>query len=264
MYERKIVMILYFTGTGNSRFAAEYIADHIGDDCISLNDILKYKRPLRFNSVRPFIIVAPIYAWGFPDIVKQLIIRAEFTGSDQMYFIGTMGSQTGDAENELEKIAYQKEMAYLGFCGVPMPDNFIWGGDLPDGYSAERKIRASLPLLHELSDRIMTGKMIEKCDQTPLAFLASAVASPMFNKFFKSRFRVSEKCTGCGMCEKVCPVNNVKLLPGGIPHFDRYCLNCYSCINRCPSKAINIGKRTENFNRYICPEYSDWKKRGLI
>ncbi|MDO4862749.1 MAG: EFR1 family ferrodoxin [Ruminococcus sp.] len=259
-------MILYFTGTGNTKFVAEYIADHVGDECIDLGEVLKYKRPLRFNSVKPFVFCAPIYAWGYPKLIEKLISRAELTGSEQIYFISTMESQTGSFEHSLEKIAYAKDMAYMGACGVPMPNNYISGGDLPTAEEAEVKITASLPLMKTLSDRIMEGAMIEKFDDTPFAGVASGAVNYMFNRFFisSSKFEVSEDCVSCGKCETVCPVNNVKLSPTGVPHFDRYCLNCYSCVNRCPAKAINIGKKTEGRNRYVCPEYSDWKASGKI
>ena len=31
-------MILYFTGTGNSKFAADFLAEYLGDECLSLNE----------------------------------------------------------------------------------------------------------------------------------------------------------------------------------------------------------------------------------
>ncbi len=259
-------MILYFTGTGNTKFVAEYIADHVGDDCVNLNDVLKFKRPLRFNSVKPFVFCAPIYAWRFPKLIEKLISRAELTGSEQIYFIATMGSQTGDFEYSLEKLAYAKDMAYMGACGVPMPNNFINGSELPTPEEAEIKIKASLPLMKTLSDRIMQGTMIEKFDDTPFAGLASGTVNYMFSRFYKSsdKFIVSGDCVSCGKCESVCPVNNVRLSLAGVPHFDSYCINCYSCVNRWPQQAINIGKKTEGRRRYSCPEYDDWKAEGRI
>ena len=34
-------MVLYFTGTGNSRYAASLLADALDDELISLNDIMR-------------------------------------------------------------------------------------------------------------------------------------------------------------------------------------------------------------------------------
>ena len=34
-------MILYFTGTGNSKFVADYLAEKLEDDVLSINKILK-------------------------------------------------------------------------------------------------------------------------------------------------------------------------------------------------------------------------------
>lgn len=259
-------MIIYFSGTGNTKFVAEYIADHIGDECIDLKEVLKYKMPLRFNSIKPFVFAAPIYAWGFPEIVKKAILKSDLTDAEQIYFIGTMASQSGDFDKALEKIAYGKNMAYMGSCGVPMPNNYIRGGNIQTKEQAEEIIKGSLPLLNELSEQIGKGEMIEKYDKTPFAPIASGVVNSLFNKFFISSedFNVSEKCNSCGQCIFGCPVNNIKLITGGILEFGRYCINCYSCINRCPKRAINIGKKTIAVNRYVCPEYSDWKERGLV
>ncbi|SFX24384.1 EFR1 family ferrodoxin [Ruminococcus sp. XPD3002] len=259
-------MILYFTGTGNTKFAAEYLADHIEDELVSLNDILKYKRPLEFSSDKAFVVCAPIHAWGFPRIIVRLIKRAKFSGSSKLYFIGTMQSQTGDCDKELSRITAEIGMEYMGFCGIPMPNNYITGGKLPTSSQADELIEASLPVMNELSSRIFQELVITKTDCTPFAAIASGAVNALFNRFAVNdkKFIVSGQCTSCGKCEKVCPVNNIKLSSAGVPHFRDYCINCFSCINRCPSEAIDIGNRTIGKRRYVCPEYETWKKSGLI
>lgn len=56
-------MILYFSGTGNSQYIAEQIAEETKDQCISLNQLMKKNdfRPL-ISEEKPFTFVCPTYA----------------------------------------------------------------------------------------------------------------------------------------------------------------------------------------------------------
>ena len=88
-------MILFFSGTGNSKFVAETIAADTGDELVSLNEVLKKSVKPAFHSEKPFVLVAPIYAWRLPCPIEALLREAEFTGSDKLYIVATMGSETG-------------------------------------------------------------------------------------------------------------------------------------------------------------------------
>lgn len=65
-------MILYFTGTGNSKFVAQVLAKDLDDELISLNDILKKEEKWEFKSDKTFVIIAPIYAWRLPKTREKL------------------------------------------------------------------------------------------------------------------------------------------------------------------------------------------------
>ena len=47
----------------------------------------------------------------------------------------------------------------------------------------------------------------------------------------------SEKCTGCGICEDVCPVRAIKVEGYAIVNAD-ICIGCAVCIAQCPQNAI--------------------------
>ena len=55
-------MILYFSGTGNSWFAAEKIAEITGDELVCLNNYIKDGIAGDFLSGKPFVLVCPTYA----------------------------------------------------------------------------------------------------------------------------------------------------------------------------------------------------------
>ena len=46
-------------------------------------------------------------------------------------------------------------------------------------------------------------------------------------------------CTGCRMCEQICPVNAIKMIENSEGFIEPYvnkekCINCGLCANRCP------------------------------
>ena len=47
---------------------------------------------------------------------------------------------------------------------------------------------------------------------------------------------IEEKCTQCGICEKECPADAIKLDP--YPRFGDECFMCYNCYRLCEEGAI--------------------------
>lgn len=56
----------------------------------------------------------------------------------------------------------------------------------------------------------------------------------------------SEKCRGCDICKKVCPVGAISGEPGKVHAIDQSkCIKCRSCMQKCPFKAIGAGQTTQ-------------------
>ncbi|MGI6348304.1 MAG: EFR1 family ferrodoxin [Eubacteriales bacterium] len=53
------------------------------------------------------------------------------------------------------------------------------------------------------------------------------------------KFYELDTCISCGLCEKVCPPNNIKLIDDKSSRSDK-CTHCMACICRCPEKAIEF------------------------
>jgi MinD superfamily P-loop ATPase len=74
-------------------------------------------------------------------------------------------------------------------------------------------------------------------------------------KVFYKRYRLSAGCTGCGICEKLCPVSAI-VMRDKRPVFSRKCEHCQGCLSWCPEGAIHFGRLKAGTPRYHHPEIS--------
>lgn len=54
-------------------------------------------------------------------------------------------------------------------------------------------------------------------------------------------FYADSRCTGCGVCERVCPSRKIRL-NGERPVWQRnvLCYMCFACLNFCPARSVQI------------------------
>ena len=83
----------------------------------------------------------------------------------------------------------------------------------------------------------------------------------LFHKFYKQvanfptndkNFVLSEDCSGCGLCSKVCSVHNIEMI-NGKPNWQHHCEMCLGCLQYCPKRAIEYGTKSINRERYHNP-----------
>ncbi len=249
-------MLLYFTGTGNSRYVAQRLAALTGEkDIVDVSRYLRSGESARLNSERPYVVVCPTYAWRIPRVLEAFLLRSEFSGNQRIYFVMTCGSGIGGALRSLQALCAQKGLTCGGVARIVMPENYVAMFPVPDEEKAKKIVGKAEPSIVAAAACIAAGQQLPGGNGGVLGMLLSG---PINNGFYRfcardKRFRTTERCVGCGACAQVCPLGNVRL-EGGKPVWGGNCTHCMACLCLCPSAAIEYGTKSVGKPRYRCPQ----------
>lgn len=247
-------MILTFSATGNSAYAAKRIGEALQDDVLDLFDKIRKNDYTPLFSEQPWIVVTPTYAWRIPRIVHNWLLNTPLTGNRTVYFVMTCGGNIANAGAYTRKLCQSKKMNYSGCFEVVMPENYLALFNTPNQEEAKLIIdQAKIQLddvILQIKNRQFNPPTITMKDR-----LCSGIVNLLFYPFFvhAKKFYVTEKCIGCQRCKKVCPLNNIEMEKGK-PKWLDHCTHCMACIAHCPTEAIEYGKNSKGKPRYRCPE----------
>lgn len=262
-------MVLYYTGTGNSRYAASVIAAQTGDELISMNDIMReriknpYAARYNLDSERPFVFVCPTYCWCMPRVVEKFIRDSRLTGSRDVYFFLTCGSDTGSASKHAEALCEELGYNFMGLGSVKMPENYITMFDSPSYDEAHGIIRAAHSQIESAGRLINFSKPISDTNAGQGLRSQLTKLGDIFYKFFVNdkKYYVTDDCIGCGRCTEICPLANISI-EDDEPVWHGNCTQCMACISICPKNAIEYGRKAKGKRRYYLYADGSQKPQG--
>ena len=244
-------MVLYFSGTGNSRYIAQHIAEAIDDELLSMNDRIKAGDYSPVETDERLVIVTPTYAWRIPRIVRDHLAETDFSGARQAWFVMTCGSEIGNAAGYNRALCREKQITYMGTAQVVMPENYIAMFNAPQAEEARQIVAKAEPDIDRVISAIAANQAFTPPRNNLYERFMSGPVNPIFYSFFvkANAFTAGAACTGSSQCARLCPMNNITI-QNGKPVWGSDCTHCMACICHCPTEAIEYGKKSLGKPRY--------------
>ena len=250
-------MILYFSATGNSEYVAKKLAHLCNDEVVFINDYMRKGEVMNLTSEKPYVLIAPVYISTIPAKVSELIQKSTLSGNKDFYVIMTCaGSGVSASGAEAEKICKKLELNYRGIAHLTMPQDYLMFFEVKDKEQNETIMNEAIAKIPALAEKLNNNEDFDTSKVGTSHRMSVAPVTWLFDTFFikPQKFYSTEECISCGICSKVCPLNNITMVEGK-PVWGKNCIHCSACINRCPKLAIEYGKKTLGKNRYVAKKY---------
>lgn len=260
--------IYYLSGAGNSLAVAKKLAGDLGMKCLPITKLLAStdsgiedlshvaEDRIDGNRTEQSSIVGfvfPVHGGAPPKLVRQILetLHPEDLGDAYTFAVCTYGISPGKALLRVKDILKARggELS-LGY-GVEMPQSGIGSA------------RISWTIKEDLWEkgREKTARISAALQERRKGLIESmSTWGPMFNRknrrMFPAVFKMlpilifkgargltqtaDDKCTGCGICARICPVGCITM-EDGMPQWGKECIGCFGCYHWCPEEAVSFG-----------------------
>jgi flavodoxin/ferredoxin len=251
------IPIFYFSGTGNTWWVGKQIAEELQErGCLAQPISIEQETDAEVQELIEKAdmvgIGYPIYGSDAPLIMQEFVENLPaVTVQKPMFIYVTQAAWSGDGAYFMRKLIEAKGYQIRWAVHFNMPNNinvdFGWGMTM-----LLKLLQAKLPNAAEraakLAQRIIDNKawIMGKSPFLSFGWTQRIPYKKGFDAFHKNIWSVdAEKCTSCGRCVRLCPVDNITLV-NGLPQFSDRCNVCLRCFNYCPELAILAYKRPYN------------------
>jgi len=243
-------IIFYYSGSGNTKLACEYISKHLNDVDIELFDIVKSKEAPDLNGYDIVGFASFTDFFSPPYLFEQYVKSIPEQKEKMAFMFSTYGNWRGKTLSKMATQVTSRGFRVVAGYSLKTPESYppaIKRG-IGDQTNPQEKhmegLRQFLGELNEIINLYSKGIKIDvaKIDKGGLlGFFFGNMSRRRARKAMGEIFLDESLCTDCGICEEGCPYSAISLNPK--PQFDvNKCYGCWWCFNHCPTKAIYTKK----------------------
>lgn len=237
------MLVLYFSGTGNSKYIAESFSQTMGALCYSIEEEVDFKEKLA--EAQTVAVCYPIYGSCVPRIMRDFIVEncLAFEGKNLIIF-STQLMFSGDGARVFTDLLEGVSVNIRYAEHFNMPNNICNFFLFPIANQkkilryvekAEEKLRRSC---HDIKNGVVRKRGFSSFSRY-LGFYTQRAHFASLEKKAENDVRIALECNRCGKCVKICPMKNLALIDNKIEQKGQ-CTLCYRCVNQCPQKAITV------------------------
>lgn len=234
------MIVFYFSGTGNSRFIAERFSRAAGAACLSVEEAADFETLIAQTDTVGFCY--PVYGSCVPRPMREFVLaHARALANKRIVILSTQLVFSGDGAHALCAFLPGREAGVVYAEHFNMPNNIA---NFPlfavkNGEQNKALLAKATRKAERAAEEVLRGRIRRRGFHRLSVLIGKSQSAlwPQVEKRAASDVRISADCTRCGLCVRICPMQNLTLGKDGIGQEGK-CAVCYRCVNACPARAI--------------------------
>lgn len=232
-------MIFFFSGTGNSLWAAKVLGEKTGQPIKSIAAYKDENRVTCNDAVVGFVF--PTYMMDLPWIAKEFLLKLSVSPDCYAFIVMTSShGKSGKAFKNLDHALFVNGAHLSAGFNLQMPGNCLVSTEQENS----ARLQNAPSQLEQIIQAVENRKVNFKPDgrKPEKNFVSSSFfygEKSLKRLTMMKNFIVTDKCDGCGICSSICPLDNIQISNGKAVHGNN-CATCYACLHWCPQDAVWI------------------------
>ncbi|ERI90494.1 4Fe-4S binding domain protein [Clostridiales bacterium oral taxon 876 str. F0540] len=247
-------LLYYFSGTGNTKWAAEVFKkefEKLGKELDIKN--IEETDNIDLKGYNYLIIGTPVHAEFPPRMVMDFVNKLpENDKSIKCIVYSTQGANKSAATEYIKRQLEKKGYEVLAQASLRFANNYYFGvGVLRSEEEITRFCSKAEVKIKLIAEKFLKGEQFKEKSSGFRVFIGK-ISYNGFNKMLpklSASLTSTSECSKCGLCLRNCPKGNITF-EDGHAIFHSKCIMCTRCIHLCPINAIRYkGKKINQIQR---------------